>query len=365
MKFKCFNCGELAPASQLTPNCQKCGGLFTVDFEPPAWNESLIDKSIWSLFRYRKFLAIEGEYWKNITMGEGMTPCVPYDEDLLLKMDYMMPTLSFKDRGAVALVSHMKAIGVTKCVQDSSGNAGIAVAAYCARAGIECEIMVPEGTSPNKIKMIEGYGAKGTVVPGSRDHCADVCREKVIKEGWYYANHVYNPTFYEGTKTYIYEVLELLGRIPKNLFIELGNGTQFIGAVLALEHLQKSGAIDEFPQIIAIQSEKCAPFFETLKAKSDKLVDIVPEPTLAEGIAIGKPARADEILRMFKDHKIRIVTAPEDKIPEAKAKLARKGFYVEPTTAAALAAYERYCESYGRTPDSLIQLCSSGIKTDH
>lgn len=172
-------------------------------------------------------------------------------------MDYFMPTLSFKDRGAAVLIAHCKAIGVDRVVQDSSGNAGNAVAAYCAKAGIGCEIFVPEGTSPKKIDMIRAHGTICTVVPGSRDHCADVCREKVEKEGVYYANHVYNPFFYEGTKTYIYEVFEQLGRIPANLVIPVGNGTLFLGAIFALEHLQESGVIDRFPQIIALQSQNC------------------------------------------------------------------------------------------------------------
>lgn len=103
-------------------------------------------------------------------------------------------------------------------------NAGIAVAAYGARAGIECEIYVPEGTSPKKIAMIEAFGAKAVVVPGDRDHCADVCRAKVRDEGAYYANHVFNPFFYEGTKTYIYEVFEQLHRMPKTSFSSLGTG---------------------------------------------------------------------------------------------------------------------------------------------
>ncbi len=144
-------------------------------------------------------------------------------------------------------------------MQDSSGNAGNAVAAYCAKAGIGCEIFVPEGTSPKKIDMIRAHGAACTIVPGSRDHCADVCRAKVEQEGVYYANHVYNPFFYEGTKTYIYEVFEQLGRIPANLVIPVGNGTLFLGAMYALEHLFNSGVIDRFPQIIALQSQNCDP----------------------------------------------------------------------------------------------------------
>ena len=166
-----------------------------------------------------------------------MTPIVRFDDDLLLKMDYYMPTLSFKDRGAAVLISHCKAIGVDSVVQDSSGNAGNSVAAYCGRVGIDCEIFVPEGTSPKKIDMIRAHGARVNIVPGTRDHCADVCRARVTEEGKYYANHVYNPFFYEGTKTYIYEVYEQLHRIPENIFLPVGNGTLFLGAVFALEHL--------------------------------------------------------------------------------------------------------------------------------
>ena len=364
MNFVCTRCGKTAPLSTLSPCCS-CGGLFELDYTPPAWDLRLIDRSAWNIFRYRAFMAIEGDAWRDVTMGEGLTAAIPFDRDVLVKMDYMTPTLSFKDRGAAALVAHMKAIGVQKCVQDSSGNAGVAVAAYCARVGIRCEIYVPEGTSPNKIAMIGAYGAKAVVVPGTRDHCADVCRAKVREEGAYYANHVYNPFFYEGTKTYIYELLEQLGRIPEHIFIETGNGTLLIGAVKALEHLLASGAIDHFPQIVAVQGENCAPFAETLRQNARHLVHITPKPTLAEGIAIGVPARADEILDMIRRHSIRIVTAPEEEILPARAALARRGIYAEHTTAAALAAYRRYCDLYGPTPDSVLSMCSAGIKSDH
>ena len=137
-------------------------------------------------------MAVDGDSWRDVTLGEGMTPTVQLEPGMYVKVDYMMPTLSFKDRGAAALVEHMKAIGVKTCVQDSSGNA---VAAYCARAGITCEIYVPEGTSPKKITMIEAHGAKAHVIPGTRDHCADVCRARVREDGVYYANHVANPYF--------------------------------------------------------------------------------------------------------------------------------------------------------------------------
>lgn len=365
MEFYCTQCGLTVSASTLENTCA-CGGLFSLPQDSlPLWKETLIDKSVWGQFRYHQFMNLEDDSWREVSMGEGMTPIVKLDHDILVKMDYMMPTLSFKDRGAAVLVSHMKSIGVKKCVQDSSGNAGVAVAAYCARSGIACEIYVPEGTSPGKIAMIEGFGAKAVIVEGSRDHCADVCRSKVKEEGAYYANHVYNPFFYEGTKAYIYETFEQLGRIPQNIFIELGNGTLFIGALLALEHLLRSNVIPRMPQIIAVQSENCAPFYETLENNLSHLAEVQPKPTLAEGIAIGKPARAAEVLDMIHRHSIRVITAPEDQILPCREQLARKGFYVEHTTAAALAAYHRYCEVYGHTSDALLSLCGAGLKSEH
>lgn len=364
LHYICTSCGKRTPADVHQPKCS-CGGLFELDFTPPAWDEKLIDKSEWSQFRYRAFMALDGDEWRSVTMGEGMTPIIKFSDDVLFKMDYTMPTLSFKDRGAATLVAHAKAIGVKKCVQDSSGNAGNSVAAYCARAGIECEIFVPEGTSPKKITMIEAHGAKANVVPGSRDHCADVCRAKVAEEGAYYMNHVYNPFFYEGMKAYIYEAFEQLGRIPKHIVIPVGNGTLFIGAVKALEHLHASGAIKEFPTIIALQSELCDPLLKAVEEHLPHPAEVEPKPTMAEGIAIGVPMRGKEILEMIYRHDVKLVHAPEDKILDARREIARRGIYCEHTTAANYAAYLRYCELYGPAPDALITMCGAGIKSDH
>ena len=364
MNLICTKCGHTEPVTTRKAHCD-CGGLWDLQYEPPKFDLNSVDIHEWSLFRYRRFMALDDESWRGVSLGEGMTPVVRLDEDVLLKMDYFMPTLSFKDRGAAALVAHCKAIGVEQVVQDSSGNAGNAVAAYCARAGIGCEIFVPEGTSPKKIDMIRAHGAVCTVVPGTRDHCADVCREKVEKEGVYYANHVYNPFFYEGTKTYIYEVFEQLGRIPAHLVIPVGNGTLFLGAMYALEHLLKSGAIDHMPQIIALQSQRCDPLLRAMEQGSDTPAAVTPTPTIAEGIAIGKPMRGEAILRLAQKHNVRFVHAPEDKILQARAELARKGVYCEHTTAANYAAYQEYCRLYGKTPDTLITMCGVGLKSDH
>ena len=364
MNFRCTRCGATAPVDTRASHCS-CGGLWQLDYTPPAFDLDLIDRSVWGLFRYRRFLPLTGDTWRDVTLGEGMTPLVALDEDVLLKMDYYMPTLSFKDRGAAVLVAHMKSIGVEAAVQDSSGNAGNSVAAYCGRCGIACDIYVPEGTSPGKIAMIQAHGATAHVVPGSRDHCADVCRAQVEQEGKYYANHVYNPFFYQGTKTYLYEVYEQLGRIPAHLFVPLGNGTLFLGVVLALEELLAAGYIDHFPKVIAIQSERCDPFVKAAAVHSPDPAPVTPTPTMAEGIAIGVPMRGREILEAIYRYDMDLITAPEDRILEARSYLARRGIYCEHTTAANLAAYWHYCDTHGKTPDSLLTMCGAGLKSDH
>jgi len=364
MKYICSKCSEVEETTSLKPRCS-CGGLWKLDFNPPKFDTKLIHKDTWGLFRYREFMPIIGDTWKDVTLGEGMTPVIQFNEDVMLKMDYFMPTLSFKDRGAAMLIAHCKAIGVESVVQDSSGNAGNSVAAYCAKAGIECEIFVPEGTSPKKIKMIEAHKAKVNIVEGSRDNCADVCREKVDSEKKYYANHVYNPFFYEGTKTYIYEIYEQLNRIPANIFVPLGNGTLFIGVIKGLEELIRSGLIKDMPNIIAVQSEYCDPFAKAVLNNEMIPSKVIPKPTMAEGIAIGIPMRGKEILEYIYKYNIEVITAPEDRILEARQILAGGGIYCEHTTAATYAAYLKYCELKDRTSDSLISMCGAGIKSDH
>ena len=365
MEFFCPKCGRREPLDTRLSHCP-CGALWELDWQPPKFDPALIDKGEWSEFRYRAFMALDDdESWRSVSLGEGMTPIVRLGDGVLAKVDYMMPTLSFKDRGGAVLMAHCKAIGVDRVVQDSSGNAGNSVAAYSAKAGIACEIFVPEGTSPKKIDMIRAHGAECTVVPGSRDHCADVCRAKVEEEGCYYANHVYNPLFYEGTKTYVYEVFEQLGRIPENLVIPVGNGTLYLGAVKALEHLLESGCIDHFPKVWALQSERCDPLFQAASRGETEPAAVNPVPTLAEGISIGRPMRGKAILELAKKWNIRFVQIPENGILAARAALAKQGYYVEHTTAANYAALDEIRRQYGPLDDVLITLCGNGLKSDH
>ena len=147
--------------------------------------------------------------------------------------------------------------------------------------------------------------------------------------------------------------------------IPVGNGTLFLGVMHGLEHLLESGCISRMPQIIALQSELCDPLLQAAERGLTAPADVVPQPTLAEGIAIGKPMRGTEILAYVRKYGIRIVHAPENGILPAREALAKKGIYCEHTTAANYAAYLHYCGQYGPTPDCLITMCGAGLKSDH
>lgn len=376
--FKCNGCGKEYSMDTRRFSCG-CGGLFSlVDEAMMPFDLSGIDQSEQGFFRYRRFFPLQNELWRDVTMGEVVTPMVRMNKDsspvqcgmkpfssnngsdvkdnLWLKLDYMFPTGSFKDRGAALLVWLCKTIGVKKVIQDSSGNAGKAVAAYCHRAGIECEIYVPKGTSQYKMDAIRQYGAELTVFDGSRDETADACRLKAREGGIYYANHVYNPMFYQGTKTYIYEVYGQIRRIPGNLFFPVGNGSMLLGAEIALKELHDAGLISQWPKLFIVQSEKCAPLYGCNDGVPH---DIVPEPTLAEGIAIGKPMRGKQILNSDYPGEREIITVPEESILPARELLIKQGYTVEPTTAATYAAYLDYISRHHLSGDSLIPLCGA------
>ncbi len=368
--YVCTRCGKRYDPSTLIFRCG-CGGMLDLDFTLTAFSSEMIDRSEVSLWRYRAALPFDPKFnlWRNVTLGEGLTATVPLDAvdpNLLVKMDYMMPSLSFKDRGAAVLIAKALEMGVKRVVQDSSGNAGNAIAAYAGRAGMACDIYVPEGTSPKKIKMITAHGATAHVIPGSREDTAAAALEAAQRGDAVYASHVYNPFFYQGTKTYAYELYEQFGKdIPETLVIPVGNGTLLLGCYYGFGELYRLGALDRLPRIIAVQAQGCAPIEKAFRAGEDTVTQVVNSGTEAEGIAIAMPMRGSQILQAIRKTKGEIILAPEEGIAPAKAMLARRGMYVEPTTAATVAGFLPYYkanrEHLGRC---VIPLCGAGLKAE-
>ncbi|MFZ5967416.1 MAG: threonine synthase [Bacillota bacterium] len=370
VKYVCSECGEKYDPTVQLFRCE-CGGLFDLEKFDFTFSKNDILHDQWSLFRYLKALPFDEGFqlWKDITMGEGMTPIVPLEKenpDLLVKVDYMMPTLSFKDRGAAVLIAKAKELGVKKVIQDSSGNAGNSIAAYAGRAGMACDIYVPEGTSEKKIKQIFAHGAKVCIVKGTREDTAKEALRAAERGDGFYASHVYNPFFYQGTKTYAYEIYEQLnGDMPEALVIPVGNGTLLLGAYYGCKELLHLNLIEKLPRIIAVQTEGCNPIYKAFMEGKDVVEEVENTGTIAEGIAIAKPMRGKQILEAIRNTAGEMITAPEERIMETQKDLAQKGFYVEPTTAATFAAYFQYCEEGKNAIKGkvLIPLCGAGLKS--
>lgn len=361
----CAKCGHTHALASLAWRCAKCGGVLDLSGfapEPPSL-DALAGRPA-TLWRYSEALPVAEP--AGITLGEGMTPLVTTTRPgTLAKLDYLAPTGSFKDRGAVMLLALAKELGVSRVLADSSGNAGAAVAAYAARAGIACDIYVPASTSPGKFGQLRAFGAKVVAVEGSRADTADAAAKAADAPDVFYASHVYHPFFVQGTKTYAYEIWEQLGgRLPGTLVLPVGNGTLVLGAYLGCRDLLARGLIERLPRIVAVQAAACAPLAEAFAQDAVDLADVATvagEPTAAEGIAIATPARGAQILAAVRETGGTFAVVPEASIAAAHAGLAREGLYVEPTSAVCWAALEGGLVK--DTEDTVVPMCGSGLKS--
>lgn len=342
--------------------CCDCGGYFDVVIDTK-FPIDKISKRPPNMWRYREALPqIEN---KNIvSMGEGFTPLIKFDDlgkNVFIKQEHLFPSGSYKDRGASMMISKIKQLGIKKVVEDSSGNAGSAVAAYCAWANINCDILVPENTSKGKLVQIKSYGANLRLIPGSREKTSLAAFKEA--ENTYYASHSYNPYFLQGTKTFSYEVTEQLNwKAPDILVLPVGNGTLLLGAYLGFNDLYSSGIIRKIPKIIAIQSKNCAPLADLFNKKILKIEDFKPQNTIAEGIAIANPLRQQAILAAVRNTAGMFITVEEDEIITSLKSTHKKGFFIEPTSAATIAGLKKYMKLFQNNDMVISAFTGSGLK---
>ncbi len=321
--------------------CCTCGGPLYYRGEV-AFDRGAITGGPPTLWRYRAALPPLPR-GQEISLGEGFTPLVTArwrGHEIHFKLDFLCPTGSFKDRGSTVMMSQVARFGVGRVLEDSSGNGGASVAAYAARAGVACDIYVPEGTSPGKTAQIEMYGAGLKIIPGSREDCAAAAR--AAAETTYYASHNWNPYFLEGTKTVAFELWEQLGwRAPANVVTPIGNGSLVLGAYLGFSQLKQAGVIETLPRIFGAQTESCAPFVQAQDQGLDHCPAVEKQPTIAEGITIATPTRDRETLAGVRESGGGFAASSDAEIWQAVRELAALGIYCEPTSGAAPAALDK------------------------
>ncbi len=341
VKLICSSCGREYLPTYKGYRCSSCGGLLNLQFEAKfPLNE--IKRRKPTMWRYREAIPIEKDE-NVVSFDEGFTPLLPIhinNHTIWVKQDHLFQSGSYKDRGASVLISHVKEIGVKSVVEDSSGNAGAAIAAYSAKAKVKCDIFVPEKTSSSKISQIMAYGARIHKIGQTREETAKAGLREA--ENKYYASHVYNPYFLQGTKTFAYEVTEQLGwKAPDVVILPVGNGTLLLGAYIGFTDLFKAGITKKVPKIIGVQAANCAPLAAAFSTKIGKASFHV-KSTVAEGIAIAIPMRANQIIDAVKRTKGHFVTVKEEEIMSSLEEMAKSGYHMEPTAAATFAGVQKY-----------------------
>jgi threonine synthase len=269
------------------------------------------------------------------------------DRAVTATVEYASPTRSFKDRGAAPLVAKAVELGASRLIADSSGNAGVAIAARAERAGLRCDVFVPAHVSASKLSRMRAYGADVHEVDGSREDAGGAAVHALDAGDAFYASHVWNPFFLEGTKTWAYDVWLALGRAPDACVLPAGNGTLLLGALIGFTELARSGVIDAMPRLVAVQAEACAPIAAAHAAGRHVVSPVSNAGTVAEGIAIAAPVRGTQILAAVNATGGTVMTVGETAIREVGRDLARQGHSVEPTAAAIVAGAAQWLAAAG------------------
>lgn len=354
-RYFCTECKQSEEIKSAKWKCD-CGGLLLIqkghlDFQQTAQNKY---PGLW------KFEPLISSF-KNlqpISIGEGNTPISQAQwgtKKIHLKWEGMMPTGSYKDRGATAMISALYHLGVQSIVEDSSGNAGAAIAWYAKMAGISCVIYVPENASGGKLNTIMASGAKLVTVAGERENASKEALKASLNT--FYASHVWCPFFIEGVKSLAFELEEPInkGHIER-IILPLGNGALLLGLFKGLEELLLGERISQLPELIAVQSGNCAPIYNEFHGI--QLVTDDRQSTIAKGIANRNPPRKKEIVSAIKKCNGTILQVKEEEIKDALFNALSRGWMIEPTSAVALAGLNYLADDI-RT---LVIISGSGLK---
>lgn len=352
----CSTCGRTYGAGPDEPWRCQCGAPLDFDERPipptrPSFDELDTRKGLWAFHEFLNGRPI-------VTLGEGFTPLVTSPEwEASFKLEYVSPSGSFKDRGATTVLSRAAALGVDRVIEDSSGNAGAAIALYAARAGIDAEIFVPASIPDAKRRAIERTGARTVPVDGGRTAVSEACVERVETSDAYYASHAWNPAFTEGTMTFALEVCAQRDWLsPDAVVAPLGHGTLVLGAYRGFRTLEAAGWIDGLPRLLCAQAAGSAPIAARFHDETSG------DNRLADGIQIAQPVREAAVVSAIEATNGDVIAVDEPTTRNALDRLHRTGFDVEPTSAVAPAAVERFRERGVLDPDDdiVVPLTGSG-----
>lgn len=359
--IQCTNCRRPYPESGVPHRCPVCGGVYNF-VAGLHYKASALEPELPGIWPYRHTFPLPGEA-PLVTLGEGHTPVEWRDisgRRVAFKLEYLNPTGSFKDRGAAVLVSLLCSRAVESAVEDSSGNAGAALAAYASAAGLPVRIFIPDSTSSPKRIQIEKYGAQVVRIMGPRSNAAEAVLREAAR-GVTYASHAYLPQALAGYATAAYESVEQLGGAPGTLVSPAGQGNLLLGMMLGYQALQQAGLIDRVPVPVGVQALACAPLWAVRRYGAAGMGWVTESPTIAEGVRVRYPVRGDALLAVIESAGGEMAAMAEDEISNGRDRLAELGFSVELTSAVVWQALQEFS---GKLPEPfLVMLTGAGYKS--
>ncbi len=372
--LQCTQCGQTYSAEQLHTTCPACGKVLYARYDLDAarkhFSRDDLARRPASMWRWFELMPVRDE--RNIvTLGEGQTPLLPAlrlgrefsAEHLYIKEEGLNPTGSFKARGLSAAVSKAKELGVRAIGMPSAGNAGAALAAYGARAGMDIYVFVPADT-PEMMKR-EGtvYGAHVYLVKGLINDAGKIVRDNAAARGWFDVSTLKEPYRAEGKKTMGLELAEQFQwELPDAILYPTGGGTGIVGMWKAFEELEALGWIGaRRPKMISVQAEGCAPIVKAFHAGA-RHADAWPNAqTIAPGIRV--PAAIGDYLMLdaMRASGGTGVTVSDDEILAAMNTMARlEGLFAAPEGAATYAGYRKLITAGWLKPEDRVVLFNTG-----
>jgi threonine synthase len=367
--FECTRCGEHLPADRPQNICPKDGGVLFVRYDLASLKGKLrpadLSGRVASMWRYAEVLPELPENEKPVTLGEGFTPMLASREhaNVFIKDEGLNPTGSFKARGMSAAVTMARHYGLKKLAVPSAGNAGGALAAYAAAAGIEAHIFMPRDVPMANRMECDYHGAHITLVDGLIGDCARMVAERATKEGWFDVSTLKEPFRVEGKKTMGYEVAEQLGwKLPQGIIYPTGGGVGMIGMWKAFDEMEELGWIgSERPKMITVQAAGCAPIVKAWEAGKSASGMWISEmwpgaATFAAGLRVPKAYGDYLILDILKKSHGTAIAAADEEILAAMRHWARvEGVFAAPEGAASLVAYQKLRASgFFRAEDTVV-----------
>jgi threonine synthase len=348
--MKCISCGAEYDNNEIIYTCRDCGSILEVLCQPNVSKEVFSCRKS-TMWKYKEFMPVD--HSMIISLEEGGTPfcrCKSLGDelgiDLHVKVEGSNPTGSFKDRGMSVGITKAMELGVSTVGCASTGNTSASLAAYAARAGLRCIVLLPAGkVALGKLSQAMFHGAEVFSVRGNFDEALEAITALALSGELYLLNSV-NPFRLEGQKSIGFEIVDSMGwESPDRIILPVGNAGNISAIWKGVREFHEAGFIQDLPMMTGIQAEGAAPIVRAVEKKADDIVPVENPETVATAIRIGAPVSAKKALRAIYDSGGLAETVTDEEILSAQKLLARReGIGVEPASAASIAGLIKLLE---------------------